>query len=235
MKNIFLETKNVMAFREAMASLEDVQKGQPGLAVVWGQAGRGKTVCAQEYAVHSRAIYLRVMEDWTPRAMLGGLCLKINQSNPRTIADCKQVICAALDVNPRLIIVDEADRLRNIGMIEHFRDIHDICGVPVVFIGEQSLYPKINSHRRLWSRVTQAVEFLPICSEDVVLFCLKAAGLRVSGEVAQGLCKRCDGDFRLIWQDVRKLENICRASGVAVVEMSMLKGLPNIKGGGNVN
>ena len=232
MKNIFLETKNVMAFREAMTTLEDVRKGQPGLAVVWGQAGRGKTMCSQEYATKTGAIYLRVMQDWTPRAMLAELCFKVNQSEPRTIAECKRTACAALDTIPRLIIVDEADRLKNVGMIEHFRDIHDMCGVPVVFVGEQSLYPKINAHRRIWSRVTATVAFEPIAMEDIMLFAMKAAGLKVSPEVAAALQERADGDFRLILIDIKYLEKTCKAQGVTVVEEGMIKGLPNLKKGG---
>jgi len=230
MKNVFLETKNVIAFRNAMASLEDTKKGQPGLAVVWGQAGRGKSVCSQEYAVRTGAIYLRVMEDWTPRAMLSDLCVRINQAEPRTIADCKRVACAALEAVPRLIIVDEADRLKNIGMIEHFRDIHDLCGVPVCFVGEQSLYPKINAHRRIWSRVTNAVLFKAISEEDIMLFAMRAAGIKVAADVAQKLQKRADGDFRLIMVDIRHLENTCKANATSQVEMGMLKGLPDLKG-----
>ena len=230
MKNVFLETKNVIAFRNAMASLEDTQKGQPGLCVVWGQAGRGKSVCSQEYAVRTGAIYLRVMQDWTPRAMLSDLCLKINQSEPRTVADCKRVACSSLEAVPRLIIVDEADRLKNVGMIEHFRDIHDLCGVPVCFVGEQSLYPKINVHRRIWSRVTNAVEFAPISQEDIMLFAMRAAGLKVSAENAVKLQKRADGDFRLIMIDLRHLESTCKANATNQVESGMLKGLPDLKG-----
>ena len=80
MKQVFLETQNVQAFRQAAWILEDTERGKPGIGVVWGQAGRGKTFCAREYAVRTSAVYLRVMEDWTPRAMLATLCRELNGS-----------------------------------------------------------------------------------------------------------------------------------------------------------
>ncbi len=55
MKNIFLETERVIAFREAISVVTDTKKGQPGLMVVWGKPGRGKTECAKNYAVRTDA------------------------------------------------------------------------------------------------------------------------------------------------------------------------------------
>ena len=230
MKNIFLETANVRAFRESMSILEDMEKGQPGLGVVWGRAGRGKTECAREFAVRTRAVYLRIMEDWTPRAMLAALCRQINGSEPGTVDRCKRIACEALESSRQTILVDEADRMAP-NLVEHFRDIHDVVGVPVVLVGEEYLFPMLNARRRLWSRVTQAVEFSGISPEDIMLFGLRAAELKIEPAAAQKIGSRSGGDFRLVWQDVRDLEQMARAAGAKSVGTAMIEALPARKPG----
>src|SRR5208283_877287 len=147
MRNIFLETQNVGRFREALSVLEDIERGQPGLGVVWGRAGRGKTLCAREYAVRTGAVYLRVLQDWTPRAMLAALCRDLNGSEPHTVDRAKKIAVELIEKTRRTILVDEADRLK-IDLIEHLRDVHDLTGAPIVLIGEEHLFPAINARRR---------------------------------------------------------------------------------------
>ncbi len=225
MKHVFLETQNVAAFRQALWVLEDTQRGQPGLCVTWGQAGRGKTFCGKEYAVRTSAVYLRVMEDWTPRAMLAALCRELNGSDPFSTERCKKVACEELERQQKTVLVDEADRLP-VGLVEHFRDIHDVTGVPIVLIGEEHLFPTLSARRRLWSRVTQTVEFKAITVEDIVLFGLKAADLRLDPEAAARIAARSSGDFRLVWTDVQGLEQMARAAGTKQADLKMVEALP---------
>jgi len=229
LKNVFLETQNVMKFREAADVMSDIEKGQPGLAIVYGRAGRGKTECSREFAVRTGSLYIRVMEDWTPRAMLAALCFEINGSRPHTVERSKNFLFNMLEKEQRIILVDEADRFKNAGMIEHFRDIHDMTGAPVILIGEQSLYAKVSAKRRLWSRITQTVEFGPISTEDIMLFGMKSAELKIAPDAAKALGKRSEGDFRLIWQDVRALESMARAEGTIQVNTGMVKQLKSRK------
>jgi DNA transposition AAA+ family ATPase len=230
MKNIFLETGNVARFREALSALEDTERGQPGLGVVWGRAGRGKTVCARKYAVDTQAVYLRVLEDWSPRAMLAALCHELNGTEPSTVDRCKKMAVAVIEdlwskrKILRTILVDEADRLK-VGLIEHLRDVHDLTGAPVILIGEENLSAKVAAHRRISSRVVQTVEFGPITREDIILFGLEAAGLRMEPDAAARLQARSSGDFRLVWADVHRLEQMARAAGSNRVEARMVDSL----------
>ena len=225
MKQVFLETQNVAKFREALWILEDTERGQPGLGVVWGQAGRGKTLCAREYAVRTQAVYLRVMEDWTPRAMLAALCWELNGSEPFSTERCKKIVCSELERQHKTVLVDEADRL-SVGLVEHLRDIHDVTGHPVILIGEEHLFPTLAARRRLWSRVTQTVEFKPIHIEDIILFGLKAADLRIEHDAASRIASRSSGDFRLVWTDVQGLEQMARAAGTKQADLRMVEALP---------
>lgn len=225
MKHVFLETQNVAAFRQALWVLEDTERGQPGIGVVWGLAGRGKTVCAREYAVRTDGVYLRVWQDWTPRAMLAALCHELNGSEPSSTDRCKRIACEELERQRKTVLVDEADRLP-FGLLEHLRDIQEATGVPIVMIGEEHLHPILSARWRLWSRVTQTVEFKAISREDIILFGLKAADLRIDPEAATRIAARSCGDFRLVWTDVQGLEQMARAGGAKQADLNMVEALP---------
>ncbi|MCK5100797.1 MAG: AAA family ATPase [Desulfobacteraceae bacterium] len=227
MKNVFIPTSRVTKFREAISVVADTKKGQPGLMLVWGQAGRGKTVCAKEYAVQTeKAAYVRVHENWTPRAMLARICQEINGMQPVRVEQAKQVIIEELDRTPGIILMDEADRL-TVSNVEHLRDIHDETGVPIILIGEPSIYARITARRRIWERVTRVVEFGPVNSEDVVIFGMKACDLKIQGEAAQALVSNCEGSFRLLYHLMVELERKAKANKIKDIDLEIIESLPN--------
>ena len=75
---------------------------------------------------------------------------------------------------------------------------------------------------RTQSRVQQTVEFGPITNEDILLFALEAASLRLEPEAAEKIGLRSNGDFRLVWRDVRSLEQMARASSTQKVDAKMV-------------
>lgn len=236
---VFVHTANHTKLLEALAALEDTVQGTPGLGLVYGRAGRGKTESARTYVVQAngRAKYIRVMEDWTPAAMCRAIASSLAPVEPRTVEQGKHLICQALHARRQTLIIDEADRLRAIGLVEHLRDIHDTTGAPIVLVGEEGLYGMINARRRIWSRVTQHVEFGALTLEDVVLYASKAAKLDVS-EVATTLAERCQGDFRLCYRDLAALERLAKANAtpadgvtmehIAPITPAMVKTLPEL-------
>lgn len=214
MKNVFVPTDNVAKFQAAMRILEDTRKGQPGLAVVYGRAGRGKTVAATAWYAERGGFFLRVWQDWTQHSFLQALCFEACGERPHGAHLCKTKIVEALgrlEGQPRTIYVDEADRL-HAGRIEDLRDIHDVTGCPVVLIGEEGLYPSMGAKRRVWSRVTQRVEFGAVKDEDVMVFAAQAADLRLSPEACSLVAKKAEGDFRLVYRVVQDLERLAQAA-----------------------
>lgn len=226
-KGTFIETDRVLKFRESAHVVRDTVKGLPGLMVAYGKAGRGKTMCAQEYAAqHSDCVYVRVHQDWTPRAMLAGICHELNGMNPSRVDQGKKAIIEELDNRPRVILVDEADRLA-IGNLEHLRDIHDETGAPIVMIGEPILYARLKSRRRIWERVTRWVEFGPVIDEDVLVFGLKACDLTIQPDAAIRLVRRCQGSFRLLYHLMVDVDRFARANKADVVTLEMLEAIPD--------
>ena len=234
-REIFIETKNVLAFRKAMTALTDMETGYPGLGLVWGRAGRGKTEAAKEYAVRTGAVYLRTMEGWTQRAMLAELCRKLAGAESHTTDGCRRIARDALETWRRPILVDEADRLRvdrRVNLLDSLRDIHEMTQAPIIFIGEDSIYSRVQSRERIRSRVAQRVGFEPITPADIVTFGMRACkGVKkIEPEAAQSLHIRSKGDFRPVMIDLTDLERICRVSGKSTITADMVDTLPDRRG-----
>ena len=94
-----------------------------------------------------------------------------------------------------------------------------------MLIGEEHLFGSLNARRRIWSRVVQTVEFGPITTEDIILFGLETAALRLDPDAAKRVADRSSGDFRLVWADVHRLEQMARASGSNRIETRMVDSL----------
>ncbi|KHK02798.1 ATP-binding protein [Desulfovibrio sp. TomC] len=162
MKSVFVETGNVTAFRRAVLTVEDVQRGQPGIVVAWGQAGRGKTFTARNSYTERGGVFLSAWEGMTQAAFLGRLCKETTGANttPRSAHACKVRIIETLEKRRDqgqtvTIYMDEADRL-HFGRIEDLRDIHEATGAAVVLIGEEELIGLLSERRRIWRAIRSA-------------------------------------------------------------------------------
>jgi hypothetical protein len=224
MKNVWIETENVAAFRRGLAIVRDTERGQPGIMAVRGRAGRGKTMAALNAYAQGGGVYMRAWESETQAAMLRRLCREVAGMEPGPAATSKREIIRSLDAQPRVLFLDEADRMAT-GRMEDLRDIHDETGCPMVLVGEEGLWALLQSRRRLGSRVTQHVEFGPVSAEDVLLYATEAASLALSPEAAAAVVQLTEGDFRLVRNAVQELEQAAAAATSQDVDEAMVRSL----------
>lgn len=216
-KSVFIPTRSVTALQKALRSLEDTEKGQPGLAVVRGKAGLGKTVAATNYHAVNGGYFLRAWEDMSQTAFLQGLAFEARGVRPNSAIKCKVAVIEALNRQREggqraTIFIDEADRL-HVKRIEDLRDIHDETGAPVVLIGEEGIYAQLSARSRIWDRVTQQVDFQPLTREDVQLYALQAAGLKLTPEACADLHRKSEGNFRRAHNLVKAVAQAAAAAG----------------------
>lgn len=221
-QDVFIKTDNVLRAWEAIMQVEDVQKGQPGLCLFHGSAGRGKTVAVENYYTLNGGVYLRVWQDWTQNAFMQALCFKVTGRRVGPTQRCKEAVCESLDNDRRTLFVDEADRL-HLARIEDLRDIHDSTGCPVILVGEEELKHLIDQKSRVSSRVTAEVEFGPVSGLDISMYAEMAAGLDLGNEEAELLSKRTNGDFRLVHNGMIQLEQMAKAAQSKTVTMKMVE------------
>ena len=139
MRDVIIPTDATARFNTAVDAVVDAGRGTSGFILAHGQAGRGKSVAADQYHYQRGGAYVRVWEGWTQAAFLQRVLFEVRGKNgdlPRMSADrCKQAIVELLERDRKPVFVDEADRLA-IGRIEDLRDILEMTGAPIILISQ---------------------------------------------------------------------------------------------------
>lgn len=231
-KGVFIETGNVTRFRTALGLAADAGVGRPGMLMVYGEAGRGKTLAARNAHSEDGGYYLRVWEQWTQAAFLQALCFEVSGDRPHGANRCKTKLVAKLGYDPQPVYVDEADRL-DIRRLEDLRDIHDETGAPIVLIGEMGLTGKVSARSRIDDRIPNEyrLRFEPITTQDLNVYALQAAGLKLEPAASAELHRLCLGNFRRAHNLIVSLEQMAKADGKAQVDQAMVKRLSQNKRG----
>jgi len=222
-KGVFLESDNVAAFGAALNLAADTEKGRPGMMMLTGETGIGKTVAARNAHAERGGVYLRTLEGWSQHDFLQAVCFEVCGMRPYGSGKCKQRIIHELDREPQVIWMDEADRL-NTGRLEDLRDIHDVTGTTIVLIGEEGLPSKVGGRRRIDRRIPREyrIRFRPLSLRDISLYAAEACGLALSAEAAAALGRHTRGNFRDLHNAMLSLEQMARAAESAEVDEAML-------------
>jgi DNA transposition AAA+ family ATPase len=192
----------------------------PSLALVTGPAGRGKTEAAKHYAVHSSAIYIPPMNVRTPTMVLREIAFELARIRPSRSDACLALIGEEMAKERRLVFIDEADLLP-MAILEMLRNLNERYACPVCLIGEDELKGKIESRRRLSSRIRRRMEFTPVSQQDVAFFFKRCLDLNLSADVTAAIHKECKGDWRPVLTTALGIERAMKASGLNEISLEM--------------
>lgn len=162
--------KNVAAFMAMTVRLVDRAPHLPGFGVCSAPSGYGKTYASIFSQNKTRAIRTEVGDSWTRRTFLSAVLKEFGESPARklSIADLAEKTIHYLSEDTRRpLIVDEADKLVDKGMIEIVREIQESSGAPVILIGEERLPAKLLTVERLHNRVLDWFQAQPCDLDDV--------------------------------------------------------------------
>lgn len=229
MRNEFIQTQNINKFNDICAELEDPQSTiGPSLAMVTGPAGRGKSEAAKHYAAQNSAIYLPPLNIRSAAMLLREITFELCKVRPGRSETCLTIIGDEMAKERRLIIVDEADLLP-MQVLEMLRNVNERHSCPVLLIGEEGMKTKIESRRRLSSRIRRRMEFGPLTQPDIVLFLRKALEIKPAPEVVTALHKHSNGDWRPVLTATIAIERAMRASGLTEVSIDLVKEITSTK------
>lgn len=214
MQNVFIPTQNFQKFDRLCEELLSSSVGIEMAAVI-GRAGRGKSTSAERVVtMNPNVIYVLYKEGDSHLDLLREIAFVLTGgTRPRYRQRCFEIIQGDLAQRRRIIIVDDADRM-NTRCLNGLRNIHDICHVPILLVGEEALAGNLSRERRLISRTRDVLHFEPVRQPDIVVFYRKALGLDLAPELAVKLLRHSDGDFRAVLKDAIKAERVMAASGI---------------------
>ncbi|MEW6378626.1 MAG: AAA family ATPase [bacterium] len=224
MKPKFVQTENVRRLQEAVAALEKRDTGVPGLGLVYGGAGYGKTKSIQWHVCQTNSIYLRAKATWTTSWMLEAIGKELNILSLPRIKDKFLDLQNAVTQVKCTVFIDEADYLvRDRKLLDTLRDLHDETDIPIVLVGMDEIQKKLMRHHQFWSRVSQQVVYQPLSAKEITMLGLELCDLQIDERTAEQLFSNTMGNFRDIIVALSHLERMARANSTAAVSSKMVE------------
>lgn len=211
-------TKSVAALHLAYEALASRDYGLPGMALVHGYTGAGKTTAVTALVNKTHGVYVRAMRTWTPATMLTRIMAELGAAPMGRNAAMVEHIIGELGSQGRPLFVDEADYLvNNSDMIETLRDIHDLSTQPVVLVGMEGIERRLKLRKQLARRISHWVEFLPSDLADARVVTDAVCEVAVGDDLLERLHREAGGSVGLIVVGLARIEQLARANGLASV------------------
>lgn len=168
MRYRILPVKNVSRLQEAGDALIQRERGLPGMGLIWGPTGYGKTTAATWFINQCHGVYIRAMRLWSPKVMLTNIARELDlDTKGRNNGEMVEAIIQRLVDTGRPLFIDEADYIvESKRLTDTLRDIHDLSTVPVILIGMHGIEKRIRGNEQFTGRIAQWVSFEGIDRTD---------------------------------------------------------------------
>lgn len=224
MKKVFARTSNVNRFVAAMARLQDRPAELPGMALVYGEPGLGKTRTCLWWCAQNDGVFVRTKKLMSGRWLLEEIVAELGEAPMRRTSDLFRQAIDQLLGRPRTLFVDEADYLaHDARVIETLRDLHDTTGTPVVLVGMDHADKKLARFKHLFDRFSEVVRFGALGLQDVKAIAAQMCEVKLADEAASYIHSQTNRFRRVvIW--LYRAEHIARANSLKEVRAEHLNG-----------
>lgn len=223
MRSRIVPVKNIARLSAASKALTNRAPNAPGMGLVEGETGYGKSTAIAWLANQSPSIYVRAMAVWTPSAMLGAMARELRLPVGGSCAAQVERIIEALAEGRQTVFVDEADYIVNsTRMTETLRDLHDVATVPVVLIGMAGISQRLSQRKQLTGRLAQHVTFEQMDIDDTALLARELAEVTVQPDLIEHLHGQARGSVRLIVVALARIEQMARSRGLGAIGLADL-------------
>ncbi len=219
--------KNVSAFLLLADKLIDRPAGLSGFGCFSGYSGLGKSMACQHVQNKRQAIYLEFRDWWTRKVFLENLLAELGvMTPPRLIADMMRRIIAILGDDPdRLLILDEADKLVDKGMVELVRSLQADTQIPIVLVGEELLPQKLKSVERVFNRVLEWGLAQPCDLADAKLLAGRwCGGVAIDDGLLEEMIRKAGGNARKIASSLNMARNFAANTGLKALDLDNYDG-----------
>ena len=223
MKKVFVKTNNVKRFITMMNNLQNRAEGVPGMALVYGEPGLGKTQTINWWAFKNNAILVRCTQLMSARWLLSEILEEMGEIYGYKILDCFKLVVRNLLVNPQIIIIDEVDYLTvDSRAVETLRDIHDKTNVPIVLVGMINAKSRLKKFNHLYDRLSEIVKFEKFSKADIKTIVQELSEVEMT-ECAIRYIYTNLNRFRQIVKAINKAEIIAKANGLNSIDEILIK------------
>lgn len=221
MQTKIVEVKNIRRLQDMAHELAGRAQQVPGLGMLYGATGRGKTSAAAWLATDPalNLVYVRASTTWTTSSLLQTILreLGIEVAGPaaRLLKLAEDALTSA---GKSLIVVDEADYLVAGSdaqrMAEVLRDLHDRSGVAVLLISMS----KLRLSDQAMGRVSHWLQFDAPDLEDTQQIARELCDVEVAPDLIARLHQASAGSVRNIVVGLTRIEGYAIRAGLETVD-----------------
>ncbi|UGA45980.1 ATP-binding protein [Bradyrhizobium quebecense] len=197
----------------------------PGFGVCHGPSGYGKTYASIFAQNRTKALRVEVGDSWTRRTLLRQILKECSETVKERwpISDLSDMAKSVLAEDPRRpLIVDEADKLVDKGMIEIVRELQEASGAPVILVGEEKLPAKLLTVERMHNRVLHWFPAQPCDLEDArALANAFAPKVDIKDDLLEEIRARSGGRARRIVVNLDQAAELARNKSMKALDMKL--------------
>lgn len=228
----FAALKNVALLSGLVAELQSMSIHEDRMGVFFGLSGWGKSRACRYARTKYRAVYVEVRDTWTRKYLLRSILIEMGVNNPTgPMAAMEDHVIQLLGQEmDRPLIIDEADKLVDRGMIELIRSIYDASKAPVVLVGEEALPAKLSRTERVARRSETRVAAQPCdLSDTKKLAAAFYPSLSIDDALLERLRAETQGNAARIIRNLKQFSEWARNAGrrdvtVAAYEPPLITG-----------
>ena len=223
MKKVFVKTKNVKQMVSMLNRLRDREEGIPGMGLIYGEPGLGKTYAITWWVAQNDAILIRSANLMSARWLLEEIVEELGEIPYNKFSDIFNQVVAQLIKTPKTIIVDETDYLTiDSRAVETLRDIHDKTNVPIVLVGMGTANKRLQRHKHLYDRLLEIIKFEPFGKQDIAAIIDQLSEVRFTDCAKKFIYSRTNR-FRQLVKSISKAEQLAKANGIKEIDEITLK------------
>jgi hypothetical protein len=195
---------------------------QPGLVVMHGPSGYGKSMSAAWVTARNRAYYVQANDFWTKKVMLKDLCrsLGLMFKPSDTIDDMAKAVCAQLEQSARPLIIDEFDYVVEKNLVDAIRSIYEGSKAAILIIGEEALPQKLKKWERFHGRILDWFPAEPASLADArELAKLYCPHIKIGEDLLEKLVDKARGSVRRISTNLETIQEEALGMGWDKVDL----------------
>jgi DNA transposition AAA+ family ATPase len=222
MKPVVAPVKNVLSTQIALETLLQRSYGVPGIGLLHGASGLGKTTTTTYLYNQVNGLYVSTRAHDSTSSLLQRIVEELGSQPKHRISKNVDFIIEQMSMHERPLFIDEADYLMNDKrLLETIRDLYDGTEVPIILIGMDQIARRISSHKQFYNRISEWVEFKPADNDDVLTMAnaLLDHDIEVDEELLDHLRVSSGGELRRITIGLQKIESLAIANELDLVTL----------------
>jgi DNA transposition AAA+ family ATPase len=219
--NKIVPLTNVGLLSAAISRTHNRPEGLPGVVVMYGASGLGKSVGAAFAANQHRAYYVECRDTWSKKAFLQAILREMGIVPGTTLSVMVDQVAEQLSRSGRPLLIDDVQYLLEKAVANVLTDIYNASEGTIVLIGEERVPASLAKLERLHNRVLEWVPAQRATLDDLrALAQASYPKLRFSDDLLEDLRVKVSGCLRRVAVNLYKVYSETQAQAIDSIDLA---------------